>query len=161
MRDPERKGNWQSALATGIATFGGVGNLPRAPGTWGSLAALPFAYLVWAQGMTLGIFVTLLIVIVGSWAAHKYDELGGRHDSQTIVIDEVAGIFITTAVADFRWAPWIAAFVLFRFFDIAKPFPVRWIDRRVGGGFGVVADDVAAGVYAAIALFACQRLGLL
>ncbi len=140
------------------ATLCGVGLIPRAPGTWGSLAALPFAWLVaraWgAGGLAAGAVVLFLL---GWWAAAAVTRAYGK-DPQFVVIDEAAGQFLALAAAPVL-DPWffVAAFGLFRLFDIAKPFPVGWADRRIGGGFGVMFDDVLAAVYAAIVLLIARH----
>jgi len=135
------------------ATWFGVGQLRPASGTWGSLAALPFAWaLVWWGGPLLLLAAALLVTGVGIWASRLYCEATGTHDSGRIVIDEVAGQWLTLLPAPLDPAAYAAGFVLFRFTDIVKPWPARWIDRRMGGGAGIVLDDVVAGVYAAIAL---------
>lgn len=124
----------------------GLGYAPIAPGTFGTLAALP---IWWAASdlstagfalVTLG--VTLAAVVVSQLAERIY----GSHDVQRIVIDEVAGMLVTVIGVPFRWPEVLAAFVLFRVLDATKPPPIRWFDDHVGGGFGVVLDDVVAGV---------------
>lgn len=143
-------------LVAAIATFLFAGHSPVAPGTVGSLAALPLAYVLMGSGrlaMTLGV---LVVTVLGTWAAGRYCEASGRHDNQRIVIDEVAGILITLWPVSRSLGNLLVGFLLFRLFDIWKPGPVRWIDRRVGGGFGVMADDLAAGVLVAILLWAVQ-----
>ena len=144
-----------------IATFFYAGHLKPAPGTWGSLAALPAAWLlasftgVW--GFTLAI---PLVFALGWWATAKETAGKADHDPSEIVIDEVAGQWIAlwpvVYGADFAgvglldlWPGWIAAFVFFRLFDITKPGPVGWADRRGDAG-GVMLDDVIAGVMAAV-----------
>ncbi|HUZ71583.1 MAG TPA: phosphatidylglycerophosphatase A [Stellaceae bacterium] len=141
------------------ATLCGVGFMPRAPGTWGTLVALPFAWLVaraWgAGGLVAGAFV---LFVLGWWAAAAVTRVCGK-DPQFIVIDEAAGQFLALAAAP-PLDPWfyVAAFGLFRIFDIAKPFPVGWADRRIGGGFGVMFDDALAAVYAALVLMIARLL---
>lgn len=160
MKSAAEKRNGKQMFAAAVATFFAVGLLPRAPGTWGSLAALPFAWLLWSLPIGVACMLLAALVLLGTWAASTYDAANGGHDTQAIVIDEVLGIFITTAVAEPRLGPWICAFVLFRFFDIAKPGPIRWIDRKVQGGFGVLADDLAAGLLAAASLWFLQSVAL-
>ncbi|MCV6596370.1 MAG: phosphatidylglycerophosphatase A [Mangrovicoccus sp.] len=149
-------------LTRAIATFGGAGLLPRAPGTWGSLAALPFGYLLHGLGgFPLLAAATALALFIGWWAADAEETATGNHDAGEIVIDEVVGIWIALwplslglghAGIDpwvFPWPGWVSAFVLFRLFDIWKPGPVGWADRRPGA-LGVMLDDVIAGILAAI-----------
>ncbi len=136
-----------------IATALGAGLLPLAPGTWGTLVAVPIAFALDKLGELWFVAATVLISAVGSWAADVYCRCTGRHDNQQIVIDEVAGYLVTLAPVARTPVNLALGFVLFRLFDIWKPPPVRQVDRKVGGGFGVVADDLAAGVYAALCLW--------
>ena len=140
-------------LAIGIATAGGVGFVPKAPGTAGSLVGVLFYLFI--EGLQAGAYyphVIIFVLIAGIWASSRVEHLYG-HDSQRIVIDEVAGQMITFGWAGFHLSvPYIAVgFGLFRLFDIVKPFPVRRLEG-LRGGFGVVADDVGAGLYAMLAL---------
>ena len=142
-------------LAIGVATAGGVGFAPKAPGTAGSLVGVVL-YLV-IEGLGAGAYYPHAIIfffIVGTWASSRVEHLYG-HDSQRIVIDEVIGQMITFGLAAGRYqlsAIYIAlGFGLFRLFDIVKPFPVRRLEQ-FKGGLGVVADDVGAGLYALAAL---------
>jgi phosphatidylglycerophosphatase A len=104
--------------------------------------------------------VTSAITLLGIWAAKKADTSWGTHDSGRIVIDEVAGYLVTMAlVPKDSIAPVVIGFVVFRFFDIVKPPPVRWIDENLPGGWGVVLDDVAAGVMGAALMVALEHFG--
>lgn len=152
-----------------IATFGGVGFLRPAPGTWGSLAALPVALvLIWIGGPWLFVIATLLVIGLG-WVATQAEITETQDtDPGQVVIDEVAGQWIAlwplafgaawNAVAvTALWPGWIAAFLLFRLFDIWKPGPVGWADRR-NDALGVMLDDVIAGVFAAIGVIVLAGL---
>lgn len=144
-----------------IATFGGIGNLRPAPGTWGSLAALPVALvLIWLGGATLLIGATVVVAVVG-WVATRA-EIAETLDEDPghVVIDEVAGQWIALwplaigaasngVAVTALWPGWLAAFLLFRLFDIWKPGPVGWADRR-NDALGVMLDDVIAGAFAAL-----------
>lgn len=145
-----------------IATFGGVGLLHPGPGTWGSAAALPLGWLFHGLGgFPLLALATLAVTLVGWWAARAEEAATGSHDESAIVIDEVAGQWIALwplslglshAGVDpwlFPWPGWVGAFVAFRVFDIWKPGPVGWADRRPGAG-GVMLDDLIAGLLAAL-----------
>lgn len=135
-----------------VATLCGVGFAPKAPGTAGSLVALPFAWLVARAAGASGLLVAAaLIVAVGWWAAAIVTRAYGK-DPQIVVVDEAAGQFLALAAAPLD--PWFyaAGFLLFRIFDVTKPFPAGWADRRVPGGFGVMLDDIFAALYAAILL---------
>lgn len=144
-----------------VATFGLVGELPGAPGTWGSLAAIPLAWALHALGgFPLLAAATVVVFAGGWWATRTYLE-GRADDPSEVVIDEVAGMMIalwplsfglgmTEAEAwEFPWPGWVVGFFLFRFFDIVKPPPVSWADR-MKTPFGVMLDDAIAGVLAAI-----------
>ncbi|MEO1137891.1 MAG: phosphatidylglycerophosphatase A [Pseudomonadota bacterium] len=143
-----------------IVTFGGIGHLRPAPGTWGSLAALPVAWLLHQLGgpmlLALGVIVSFAL---GWWATYLETKGKDDHDPSEIVIDEVAGQWLAflpvsigathaAAALTALWPGWIAAFVLFRLFDILKPGPIGWADRR-GDALGVMLDDVIAGMFAA------------
>jgi phosphatidylglycerophosphatase A len=144
-----------------VATFFGTGLLRPAPGTWGSFATLPVAWAV-AQLGGPWVFALLLplLVAVGFWATAAELEPGGDPDPSEIVIDEVAGQWLALmpvvigaahAGSDLLrlWPGWVAAFVLFRLFDIWKPGPIGWADRK-GGATGVMLDDLIAGLFAGI-----------
>ncbi len=132
------------ALATGFY----VGMIPRAPGTWGSLAAfLPWFFI---KDLTLPAYLTVLatVFILGFFVSGSAEKILDRPDAGPIVIDEILGMFITLTLAPPHPAAWILGFILFRIFDIFKPFPVSWFDQRVHGGMGIMMDDVVAGIYA-------------
>jgi phosphatidylglycerophosphatase A len=155
----------KNAIAKVIATALGAGYSPIAPGTAGTIVAVPAAWALAPTGSAVFWAVTVATTIVGIWAAEWADRAWGTHDSGRIVIDEVAGYFVTLAwVGPQARADWVVlavAFVLFRAFDIIKPPPVRAIDRKVGGGAGVVLDDIAAGLMGSGVLFALHELGAL
>lgn len=137
-----------------IATWFGVGRLPFAPGTWGSLAALPFAWIiVWLFGARALLVAAALLFVIGWWAAARVSRASGVKDAGSIVVDEVVGQWLTLVVTPPDALAYLLGFALFRLFDIAKPWPARWLDRHVPGGLGVMADDVAAGFYAAFVLW--------
>ncbi|MEP2718394.1 phosphatidylglycerophosphatase A [Pseudophaeobacter sp.] len=148
-----------------IATVGGVGYLRPAPGTWGSLAALPLAYGIHqVGGFPMLMVMTVLCIGFGIWATEQMTKGQANHDPSEIVIDEVAGQWLALWAISYPawshdiaisalWPGWIAAFVLFRLFDIVKPGPVGWADRKEGP-VGVMMDDVIAGVFAAIGVAA-------
>lgn len=145
-----------------LATWGGSGLIPFASGTWGSLAALPVAWLVHRGGGTAALGVaTLVISAAGIWASNEIVRLGQVRDPGLIVIDEVAGMFLTLVFAPPSIAGWVAGFVLFRSADIFKPFPAGWCDRNLHGGFGVMVDDLVAGLYAGGAVWLLALTGAL
>lgn len=134
--------------ATLIATWFGAGLLPGAPGTWGSLAALPLAWgLQWAGGPLALASATLAVFALGIWATGRV--IGGSlgDDPGAVVIDEVVGQWIVLLVVPLDPALYAAAFLVFRLADILKPWPVSWADRAIKGALGVMLDDVLAGIY--------------
>ena len=130
-------------LATGFT----VGNIPFAPGTWGSLLGLPL-WLGLAQLETAAAGACLLAVIGAAvWVADRAERVLGQKDAQCIVVDEVAGMLVGLAGVPVSAVNCLCAFAVFRLLDIVKPFPARRIEQRLPGGWGVVLDDVAAGIY--------------
>lgn len=139
-------------LASLLATWFGCGRLRPAPGTWGSLGALPpAALLMWLGGWPLLLAASLLAFAVGIWAGQRHAETLGREDPGEVVIDEVAAQWLALVPLAFDWRLWLIAFFLFRLFDITKPWPASWCDRRLAGGLGIMADDMVAGLYAGAA----------
>lgn len=141
-------------IAKIIATFFGAGLSPKAPGTLGSLAALPFAWYLFEWGGAPALMLaTILVFLVGVWAAGRYANEIGLTDPSAVVIDEVAGQWLTLLVVPNDLILYGLGFVLFRMFDIFKPWPVSWADQKIKGGFGIMFDDILAGVYAGVILF--------
>ncbi|ANP35041.1 MULTISPECIES: phosphatidylglycerophosphatase A family protein [Rhodobacterales] len=148
-------------IATAIGTVLGVGYLRPAPGTWGSLVALPLAYgLHLVGGFPLLAAMTLICTAAGLWAAAEMTRGKEDLDPSEFVMDELAGQFLALWAISYPswahgiditalWPGWVTAFVLFRLFDILKPGPVGWADRKKGA-VGVMMDDVIAGIFAAI-----------
>lgn len=128
----------------------GSGLAPKAPGTFGTLAAVPL-YLMLAQ-LPLGSYVlmTLIVSLVGVWICDRSSKLLGVHDHGGIVWDEFAGLLVTLTALPIGWGWLVVGFVLFRFFDILKPWPIGWLDARVPGGAGIMVDDIVAGLYALV-----------
>ncbi|EBA17777.1 phosphatidylglycerophosphatase, putative [Roseobacter sp. SK209-2-6] len=153
------------SIASLIGTFFGTGHLRPAPGTWGSLAALPAAYLLHQLGgFPLLALATLVVSALGYWATAEMTRGKDNHDPSEIVIDEVAGQWLAIWAISYPawshdisitalWPGWVTAFVLFRLFDIWKPGPVGWADRK-HGPMGVMLDDIIAGIMAAIGVAA-------
>jgi len=135
-------------LATGFS----VGSIPRAPGTFGSLLGIPVAWGLAEIGLSATIGILSALILCSVWIAGEAERLLGRKDAACIVVDEIVGIL--TAMAGMPATPFnlAAGFVAFRFFDIFKPFPARYLDARVPGGWGIVLDDVVAGVYSNVLL---------
>ena len=142
-----------------IATSLGSGYSPIAPGTCGTLTAIPMAWGLAKLGPIAFGAGFLVITAIGTWAAELFCRASGKDDDQRIVVDEVAGYLLTLMPVAKTPINLALAFFLFRLFDIWKPPPVRWVDDHVHGGWGVMADDLAAGVYGAIVLFALNHFG--
>jgi phosphatidylglycerophosphatase A len=143
-----------------LATWFGVGLIPIAPGTWGSLAALPFAWAIRSLWGATGLVIAIAIVFfAGWWAAATVSKAGAIKDPGAVVIDEVAGQWLVLLTAPRDPLVWVLAFLLFRIFDIWKPWPVRWADRDITGGLGVMLDDLLAAVYAALVLWVLLAIG--
>jgi phosphatidylglycerophosphatase A len=132
----------------------GSGAVPFAPGTFGTLAAVPL-YLLFA-GLPLGWYLLLLLATfgIGIYLCERTANDLGVHDHGGIVWDEFVGYWITMAAAPPGWWWLIPGFVLFRFFDILKPFPISWLDKHIGGGFGIMLDDAIAAIFA----WCCMQL---
>jgi phosphatidylglycerophosphatase A len=134
----------------------GSGLAPRAPGTMGSLVALPLAIpLLWLTPAIQGT-VLLLAFLFGIYCCEKTSQRMAVQDPGAIVWDEIVAMWLVLAFVPAQWAWWLAAFVLFRVFDIAKPWPIRWLDQHVKGGLGIMLDDVLAAIYAIALLLATQ-----
>ncbi|MCY4609712.1 MAG: phosphatidylglycerophosphatase A [bacterium] len=146
-----------------MATLGGVGLLRPMPGTLGSLAALPPAFLVmWLAGPWAVLAASLVVLVAGLVAVRHVAatmEAGADPDHAAIVIDEACGQFLALIPAMLSPVLWILSFVLFRLFDIWKPGPIRMIERRLEGAWGVMLDDVAAGAAAAACVWAFSWTG--
>jgi len=130
----------------------GSGLASKAPGTFGTLAAVPLYMLLAQFELWVFLSVTVLISVAGIYLCGYTSKALGVHDHSGIVIDEVAGYLITMIAVPFHWKWIIAGFVLFRFFDIFKPWPISWLDKKVSGGFGIMIDDVLAGIFSLICL---------
>ena len=156
-RDPE------GALARVIATWFGCGYVPVGPGTAGSLAALVIAialHVYAGSGRGTFLLLTAVLLIPGVWAAGVTAKQIGQKDPHIVVVDEVLGQWLTLAGAStLNWKSWLAAFALFRLFDIWKPPPVRQLEA-LPGGIGIVADDLMAALYGALAIFVLDRFRL-
>ena len=140
--------SWSDQVAMQIATLAGVGRFPKAPGTFGTLATVPLCYFVQHAGFMVHVVTLLVVIVVGIWATEVACQYYGRKDPSQVVVDEAAGMLLTMLAVPFGWLWLLAGFLLFRFFDIWKPWPVGWLDRELPGSWGVMADDLAAGLYA-------------
>ncbi|MEO0566389.1 MAG: phosphatidylglycerophosphatase A [Pseudomonadota bacterium] len=152
-------------MARFVCTFFGVGLLRPAPGTWGSLAALPMAWVVMTLVGPVGFSVAIVAAFaIGWWATARETQGADNHDPSEIVIDEVAGQWLALLPVSIGaahsgapllalWPGWVAGFLLFRLFDIWKPGPVRLADKRTDA-LGVMLDDIVAGILAAVGVMA-------
>ena len=136
------------AVATGLY----VGKIPKAPGTWGSLVAFLPWFVFKDVSLPIYLLICFITLVVGFFAAGSAEKILDQPDSSSIVIDEIAGMFIALTLAPAHPLAWLLGFALFRFFDILKPFPVSWFDKHIHGGVGIMMDDVVAGIYAFISL---------
>ncbi|MFQ6018552.1 MAG: phosphatidylglycerophosphatase A, partial [Kiloniellaceae bacterium] len=132
-----------------LATWFGSGLLPGAPGTWGSLAALPFAALIsWLGGPWALLAAVLMVFVLGLWASGRFTEGEDTEDPGEVVIDEVAGQWLAVLPVPLDPGLYLVAFLAFRLFDIAKVWPANLAQRRLAGAWGIMADDIVAGLYA-------------
>lgn len=143
-----------------LVTWFGAGLAPRAPGTAGSIAALPFAaFLAWAGGPWLLLAASVALFGLGILVCGIYARGSGRADPPEAVIDEVAGQWLTLVPAPLDPVGYGIGLLAFRVFDVAKPGPIGAIDRRVGGGLGIMADDMVAGAAGAVVVFVLYQAG--
>lgn len=157
--------NWLALLG---ATFFGSGLLPKAPGTWGTIAAAPIWFGTSELPLKVRGLIWLTLAIWGVWSAKVFDQVNGTQDNQNIVMDEVTGLGITAWTAGIHPINYAIAVILFRFFDIVKPFPVRLVDRlshrsrnRLISALGVMGDDWVAGAQGLLMMMIAQHLGWL
>ena len=143
-----------------LLAFGlGAGAVPKAPGTAGTLVGVPVYLLASGQPLWTYLAITAAAFLAGIWICGRTAEDLGTHDHPGIVWDEVVGFLVTMTAAPAGWAWLLAGFALFRGFDILKPWPINWLDARVGGGLGIMLDDLAAGLYSFAVLQGIAWLG--
>jgi phosphatidylglycerophosphatase A len=142
-----------------LLAFGfGAGVMPKAPGTWGTLVAVPIYALLQELSLPLYMAVVVVLALLGIWLCGVAARDLGVHDHPGIVWDEIVGYLITMIAAPAGWAWWLAGFVLFRLFDIFKPWPIRVVDKGVQDGLGIMLDDILAGIMALVCLQLLDRL---
>ena len=147
--------------ATALSTVFGIGYARFAPGTVASAVALPFAWLIsWKLGETALCVASLAVYVIGVWSCGLYAAATGRSDPSECVIDEVAGHWFACAVAPLSLTAFAIAFVLFRFFDITKLWPVS-LGERLPGGLGIMTDDMIAGALSAVIIAGLRLQGLI
>lgn len=146
----------KNSIAKLIATVFYVGFIPIAPGTFGTIAAIPIFYALSFTPLYLYLAITVLIILISVWASSVAEEIFGKTDPSEAVADEVCGYLVTMILVPVTLGNIFFGFLLFRLFDIAKPYPIRKFER-LPGGWGIVMDDVMAGIYSCITLHILGR----
>ena len=136
----------------------GSGASPVAPGTAGTLVAIPIYLAMIQLTMLWYLLVTAVMFLIGIYLCDRAAAHFGQHDHGAIVWDEIVGFLVTMSLVPVSWQWIVAGFIAFRFFDILKPWPISWLDRHVGGGLGIMLDDVAAGLAGLAVLLIVQSL---
>ena len=144
--------DWRYFLGFGF----GSGLLPKIPGTWGTLAAVPMAFGLSFFPLWVAIVITLFYFILGSYLSGILSDELGLHDYGGVNCDEVVGFLFLMLPFPCTWQYLLLGFILFRFFDIIKPFPIGWIDRHIVGGFGMMFDDIVAAIMAMLLMLLIQ-----
>jgi phosphatidylglycerophosphatase A len=151
----------RARVAHVLAVWFGCGHVPRAPGLAGTLGAIPLYLIVRPFGLGAVAATALVVTVVGIWASGVVERKLARKDPQIVCIDEVAGVFVTWLAAPPTWAGLLVGVALFRIFDQFKPWPARLAERRLGGGPGIMGDDVVAGLWGCAVLLIGRHFGLL
>lgn len=138
--------NFRKQSAVFFATGGYTGYIPFAPGTFGTIPGLFLCFLLSKIQFLPALLITVLFIAFAVWTSHEAEQVFGKKDPGSIVIDEMAGILVTLLGFPFTWPVVLSGFIVFRVLDILKPFPIRYLDRKLTGGFGIVIDDVVAGI---------------
>jgi phosphatidylglycerophosphatase A len=149
------KVNFRELLKRPICLLGlgfGTGLAPKAPGTFGTLAALPIYWLMQDLSLAIYLAITIISFVAGICICQKSADWLGSDDPSAVVWDEIVGYLVTMIAAPTGWQWMLAGFVLFRIFDIWKPWPISWLDKNLHGGIGIMVDDVIAGIFALIIL---------
>jgi phosphatidylglycerophosphatase A len=141
-----------------LSSWFGSGLMPVAPGTSGTLAALPLLIIINYFGTVPSVISLIVIIPLAVWTSNISQKLLGKDDPSEVVIDEAAGFFVSVFLLPYSWSTFILGFTLFRVFDILKPFPIGIIDRKVKGGIGICLDDIVAGIYANICVRIIQAI---
>lgn len=142
---------WQNPLH--FIAFGfGSGTIPFAPGTWGTVIAIPFYLAMQSLSSMMYLVITLAVIAGSIWICHRATQDIGIHDHPGMCLDEIVGYLVTMFNAPHGWQWILMGFLLFRVFDIVKPWPIRQIDAHVSGGLGIILDDVAAGIASCLLL---------
>lgn len=153
MTEKKSKVNFQLSDPIQFLALGfGSGLAPKAPGTFGTLAAIPIFLLLSPLSPLYYAIVVLLMTVIGVYLCQKTADAVGVHDHGAIVWDEIVGLLITLFMVPISWQSITVGFILFRIFDIAKPWPISFVDKNIHGGFGIMLDDVLAGVLALVCM---------
>ena len=144
--------NYKQKSVMFFATGCFIGNIPFAPGTFGSIPGLAFCFLLSKIEFALAVVLTILFIFFAIWMAHKAEIILKAEDPGCIVIDEMAGMVVTLIGLPLNMISVLAGFLIFRILDIIKPYPIRWLERKLSGGIGIVMDDIAAGILGNIIL---------
>lgn len=137
----------------------GAGLAPKAPGTFGTLVGIPAVLLFAPLGVNAYLGVVVFFALLGVFLCGETGKALKKHDDPAIVWDEIVGFMMTMIAVPVSWQSLLLAFVLFRFFDIRKPWPIRWLDRNVSGGLGVMLDDIVAGLFSLVIIHALIGAG--
>lgn len=129
-----------------------IGNIPFAPGTFGTILGLPLCFFLAKTELPVAVLLTVIFIVFAILIAHDAEKILKKNDPGCIIIDEVAGLVVTFIGLNFNMISAPAGFIIFRFFDILKPFPIRFLEKKVPGGAGVVMDDIMAGIYSNLVL---------
>jgi phosphatidylglycerophosphatase A len=135
-----------------LATGFNIGNIPFAPGTFGSILGLVLCFVLAGLKLPLAVVCIVLFIAMAVWIAAEAEKLLKQKDPGCIVIDEIAGMAVAFVGLPFNLTTALIGFIIFRILDISKPFPIRTLDKRVSGGVGIVIDDVVAGIFANLLL---------
>ena len=144
--------NFRQETILFLATGFNIGKIPFAPGTFGSLIGLPLGFGLAGLKLTQAMACAVLFICFAIWISHIAAQILKKKDPGCIVIDEIAGMIVTLIGLPFNLSTAVVGFIFFRILDISKPFPIRFLDNRVSGGLGIVADDIAAGIIANLLL---------
>ena len=147
LSDIFRESAFSGKIALILGTWFGCGLVPLGAGTLGTLGAIPLIIVLEELGIRSHVITLIPVLAIAIWASARTQSLLGREDPSEVVIDEVAGFLLTMAFLPYTWLSLCLGFFLFRFFDILKPFPIKQLEK-LKGGFGIVADDLMAGIYA-------------
>jgi phosphatidylglycerophosphatase A len=142
-----------------LLAFGfGSGLLPKMPGTYGTIVAIPLYLLLSQLSLLYYGLITFLLILISIYCCEVTSRDLGVHDYPGIVFDEIVGFLVTMFAVPFGWWSLLGGFLLFRLFDIWKPWPITWLDQHVKGGLGIVVDDLLAGLYACLVLHLLLQL---